>query len=485
MSTSAHKIMQENKTYPSIIGGKEVFNDEEGVAVNDASNKILHRFSHLSLSDSSINELAANAKQGFQEWSSVPTNEKVKIFNKVQELLRERRKEFIESHLEIGGPGWFADFNVDGTIDQLQEYTSQLSRSPGTIVQSPHNDLALTIKQPIGPVLSISPWNAPVILAGRSILAPLAAGCSVIHKSSEKSPRSSYLLVKCFLDAGIPPKALQLVHIKPEETAKFNELIFKTGVIKKVNFTGSTFVGKKIAEMCGRYLIPYLLELGGKNLSIVLSDANLDKAAGAILFGAWAHRGQICMSTDKVFVDELIYDQFKTKLVEVADEFSKDKDHKLSQRDALGRDKVVDLVEDALQKGAKLVYGNFDKDAILKSNVIEPIILENADALMSLYTQESFGPVFTLHKFKDVEDVIIEVNDHDYGLKGSVWSTNIVKALNIAKKLEIGGVHINAPTVADEATVPHGGVKSSGVGRFNSHWGMDEFLIIKAITINE
>lgn len=191
------------------------------------------------------------------------------------------------------------------------------------------------------------------------------------------------------------------------------------------------------------------------------------------------------MSTDKVFVDETIYDKFKSKLIEAAKEFSKDKDQQLSQRDAIGRDKVLDLVEDALNKGAKLVYGKFDKDAILKSNVIEPMILEDANSEASIYTQESFGPVFTLHKFKAVEDVIEEVNEHDYGLKGSVWSTNIVKALNIAKKLEIGGVHINAPTVSDETTVPHGGVKSSGVGRFNSQWGMDEFLIIKAITINE
>ncbi|KAI5961751.1 SIP3 [Candida margitis] len=478
-------MQEESKVYPSIVGGKEIFNEDDEIVVKSASNEILHRFAHFSISDKSMNQLIINAKEGFSEWSSIPTEEKVRIFNKTQVLLKERRSEFVESHLEIGGPGWFADFNVDGTIDQLQEYTSQLSRSPGEIVQSSHNDLALTVKQPIGPVLSISPWNAPVILAGRSILAPLAAGCSVIHKSSEKSPRSSYLLVKCFLDAGVPPKALQLVHLKPEENPVFIDDVLKSGAIKKVNFTGSTMVGRKIAEKCGRYLIPYLLELGGKNLSIVLSDANLDKAAGAILFGAWSHRGQICMSTDKVFVDEEIYGKFKSKLVEVAQEFSKDKDHQLSHRDVLGRDKVMDLVEDAIQKGAKLVYGSFDKNKILKSNVIEPMVLEDADSSMSIYTQETFGPVFTIHKFKDVEDVITEVNNHSYGLKGAVWSTNIIKALNIAKKLEIGGVHINSPTISDEATVPHGGVKSSGVGRFNSHWGMDEFSIIKAITINE
>ena len=474
-----------DKVYPSIIDGKDIYHNENGVLVTSASNRPLYRFSPFSISDESMYDLATNAKQGFHEWSSFPTEKKVEIFNKAKELLKERKEELKESHLEIGGPGWFADFNVDGTVGQLQEYTSQLSRSPGNIVQSPDNDLAFTYKQPIGPVLSISPWNAPVILAGRSILAPLAAGCSVIHKSSEKSPRSSYLLVKCFLDAGVPPKALQLVHIKPEENSKFIDEVLQSGAIKKVNFTGSTFVGSKIAEKCGKYLIPYMLELGGKNLSIILSDANLDKAADAILFGAWAHRGQICMSTDKVFVDETIYDKFKSKLIEAAKEFSKDKGQQLSQRDAIGRDKVLDLVEDALNKGAKLVYGKFDKDAILKSNVIEPMILEDANSEASIYTQESFGPVFTLHKFKAVEDVIEEVNEHDYGLKGSVWSTNIVKALNIAKKLEIGGVHINAPTVSDETTVPHGGVKSSGVGRFNSQWGMDEFLIIKAITINE
>ncbi|KAI5966265.1 uncharacterized protein KGF55_000574 [Candida pseudojiufengensis] len=471
------------EVYPYIINGQDITTNP--YPVTNHQNDLIHHFASISLKDDSIDQLTVNAKEGFHEWSSISINEKIKIFEKVKENILNKRSELFKGHSEIGGPDWFANFNVDGCLGQLQEYISQLSRSPGEIVQSSHSDLAMTFKEPVGPVLSISPWNAPVILAGRSIIAPLAAGCSVIVKSSEKSPKTAYILVKCFLDAGIPSKALQLVHVKPEENPSFIDKVLKTGIIKKVNFTGSTIVGKKIAEVCGKNLIPYLLELGGKNISIVLNDANLKSASGKILFGAWAHKGQICMSTDKVFIDENIYDEFKKQIIETAEGFSKDKDHQICQRDTIGRDKVIDLVEDALNKGANLVFGTFNKEEILNSNIIQPIILENVTSKMDINSIETFGPVFTLHKFKDVQDVVKEINDHDYGLKGSVWSTNIIKALKIARQLEIGGVHINAPTVHDEPTVPHGGVKSSGLGRFNSHWGMDEFQITKTITINE
>ncbi|KAI3403887.1 hypothetical protein KGF56_003317 [Candida oxycetoniae] len=473
--------------YPSIIDGKDTHHPAEKIPVSSHTNPddILHFFSQLQVNDSNISTLANNAKEGFKEWSALSFQEKAKIFRKAMDLIKERKNEFVDSHLEIGGPGWFAGFNVDGALGQIEEYAAQLSRPSGQVVQAAHVDLAMTIKTPIGPVLSVSPWNAPVILGTRSIVAPLAAGCSVIFKTSEKSPRPSYLLVKCFLEAGVPPKALQLVHVAPQDNPKFFEGIFASGAIKKVNFTGSTFVGKIIAQQCAKYLIPYLLELGGKNVSIVLDDANLDKAAEKILFAAWAHKGQICMSTDKVFVAESIYEKFSTALKNVAAEFVKDKDHEISQRDPVGRDKVIELVKDALAKGAHLLVGDFNEAEISKTNIIPPMILENVTADMKINTVETFGPVFTLHKYKDINNVIDEVNNHDFGLKAAVWSENTMKALNVAKKMEIGGVHINASTIHDDPVVPHGGVKSSGCGRFNSQWGMDEFMIIKTITINE
>lgn len=473
---------------PSIINGVDTFHPEDKkYAVKHHTNPddTLHHFSQFSITDTNISSLAENAKEGFHQWTDLSTSERALIFRKTIELMRAQKDEFINSHLEIGGPGWFAGFNVEGSIAQIDEYASQLSRPEGQIVQSGHNDLAMTIKTAIGPVLSISPWNAPIILGTRSICAPLAAGCSVIVKSSEKSPKASDLLVRCFLKAGVPPKALQLVHVAPLDNPKFLELILASGAIRKVNFTGSTAVGTIVAQQCAKHLIPYILELGGKNVSIVLKDADLQSAAGKILFSAWAHKGQICMSTDKVFVDDSVYDEFKNVLKDVASHMVEDKDHKISQRDSLGRDKVLELVDDAIAKGAKLVFGDYSRDVILKSNIIPPLILENVTAEMKINSTESFGPVFTLHTFANVYDVVKEVNEHEFGLKASIWSKNTIGALKLAKKLEIGGVHINSPTIHDEPTVPHGGVKSSGSGRFNSQWGMDEFMFVKTITIDE
>ncbi|CAK9438632.1 uncharacterized protein LODBEIA_P28560 [Lodderomyces beijingensis] len=477
--------MASAKVYPCIINGEEAGTSNFAVTSHSNPDEIIHHFAQLSVSGENIAAIAANAKQGLKDWTATPVPKRVAIFRKAMDLIKERRQEIFNSHMEIGGPTWFANVNVDGSLGQIEEYASQMSRPEGQIVQSGHNDLAMAVKSAIGPVLSISPWNAPVILGTRSICAPLAAGCSVVFKSSEKSPAVSYLLVKCFLDAGVPPKALQLVHVAPQDNPKFLEQILATGVIRKVNFTGSTGVGKIIAQECSKYLIPYLLELGGKNVSIVLDDAELGAAAGKILFGAWAHKGQICMSTDKVFVDEKIYDQFTAVLKNVAAEMVKNPDQKISQRDCLGRDKVLQLVEDALAKGASLLFGEFNKEEILKTNVIPPMIIEGVTAEMDINFTETFGPVFTIHKYSNIDDVVEEVNEHDFGLKAAVWSKNHIRALKLAKRLEIGGVHINSPTVHDEATVPHGGVKSSGCGRFNSQWGMDEFMIIKTITIHE
>ncbi|KAG7664021.1 uncharacterized protein J8A68_002459 [[Candida] subhashii] len=470
---------------PNIIEGEEITNPEKVFPVHCPTKPedVLHHYSYFDVNKENIDKLVSNTQKGFKEWSKYSIGQRNKIFLKTIELLEERKQQFVDAQSEIGLPGWFAGFNVGGVIHQIEQVINQAPQAG--VVPSAMTDLALTYKLPIGPVLSISPWNAPVILAGRSILYPLAAGCSVIVKPSEKSPKCSYLLVKCFLDAGVPANALQMANLRPEDNPAFIDDLLKTGGIKKLNFTGSTAVGKKIAVTAAKYLVPYLLELGGKNTSVILEDADLDKAAGNAVWSSWAHKGQICMSTDHVFVHESIYDEFKEKLIKTATEVAKDPDYLISQRDTLGTNKIVDLVEDALQKGGKLAFGEFSREKVEETNVITPIILEDVPKESSLYLTESFGPLCVLEKFSDVNDVVDEINSRDYGLKSSVWSKNVIKAIGIAKDIEAGGVHINGSTVHDEPGVPHGGVKSSGVGRFNSIWGIEEFCVLKSITINQ
>ncbi|EGW31307.1 uncharacterized protein SPAPADRAFT_61877 [Spathaspora passalidarum NRRL Y-27907] len=473
---------------PNIISGKEVASAKLQIPVlsPNAPYETLHHYTSFPVSPESISELSSIVQSGFKTWSNTSETERIKIFTRAIELLQQRRHELIESQLEIGMPMWFAGFNVDGFIGQVQEYINMLGNSSSTsIIPSAETDLAMAVRSPIGPVLSISPWNAPVLLAGRSIMAPLAAGCSVIVKPAEKSPKCAYLLVKCFLDAGVPGNVLQLVNVKPQENAVFIDKLLGTGVIRKLNFTGSTLVGKSIAATAGSHLVPCLLELGGKNASIVCPDADIDQAVGKITWSGWSHKGQICMSTDVAYIHESVYDEFKSKLVTVAREIAQDPDYLIPQRDLVGTTKVVNLIEDALNKGASLTFGEFSKQEIESSGIIKPIILENVIKGMELYDQESFGPVFSIEKYSNINQVIDKINHSPYGLKSAIWSRNVFEAIKLAKQIETGGVHINNSTVHDEPTVPHGGLKSSGIGRFNSRWGIDDFTVVKSITVNQ
>ncbi|ABN66629.1 mitochondrial aldehyde dehydrogenase [Scheffersomyces stipitis CBS 6054] len=473
-----------SRTFPSIIEGKDFHSNEKHPVYSHVTQKeAIHYFSYLTDIKKAVSKIAADADEGFEEWSSMAYQERVKIFEKAAALLAERREELIASHKNIGGPTWFSHVNADEIISQLKEYTSLLSRPTGLVAQSAHSDLALVVKQPLGPVLAIAPWNAPVLLAGRAIVAPLAAGCSVILKASEKAPESAYLVVKTFIDAGIPSKALQLVFIKPDDNPEFINSILDTGLIKKVNFTGSTIVGKKIAEAASKHLVPYLMELGGKNVSIVEKDADLVRAVETIIWSSWSHKGQICMSTDKVFVDESIYDKFVAQLKVSANEIVKDPDYAISQRDITFKRNLVKLVKNALDLGANLIFGKLNDH--LDSGSFSPLILENVTSNMLLDSTESFGPLFAVYKYSDTIKLVKELNRADYGLKASIWSQNVLQALETAKKIHVGGVHINSSTIHDEATLPHGGVKSSGAGRFNSIWGIDDFSITKTITLSQ
>lgn len=472
---------------PNIIGGEHVYGEPSfPVYSPDEPPEILHTTTNLTDFETTIPRVLNLAEKGFKQWSKKSYVEKADIFQKVVVNLEQSRDEMIKSQVEIGMPTWFADFNVNGAIAQVRECMSQLSTPDGIIPKSLTSDLSMIIKQPVGPVLSIAPWNAPIILAARSICAPLAAGCSVVLKPSEKSPLPFYLITKCFLDAGIPVNALQLVNVKPKDNPEFIEKVLSSGTIRKLNFTGSTTVGRKISMVAAKYHIPYLLELGSKNYSIVDKDANIPKAVENIIKSAWSHKGQICMSTDKVYIHESIYNDFKSTLIKLAETTRKHQEYQICQRAPEMSAKIIELVNDALNNGAKIISGNYLPESIVETNIVEPIILEGVKRNTRLDVTELFGPVFSVSPFSDPHELINDLNSlNESGLKVSIWSSDILNAINLAKSIEAGGVHINGSTVHDEVTIPHGGIKFSGNGRFNSFWGVNEFCNIKTITVNK
>lgn len=442
----------------------------------DVENKVLHQVSCVENVEA-LDDICKSAHEGFLKWSSMPAAKRIEILRTAAKIFSTERDQLIESVKKTGIPDWFSDFNADGVVDQLNEYTNHIKSDLGEVLHSESADLALAVREPVGTVLAIAPWNAPAILMGRAISAPLAAGCSVILKTTELSPEAGYLMVKTLHRAGVPEEAIQLLNVKSEDNKTFVARIIENQYVKKISFTGSTSTGRQIAIAAAMNLKPAILELGGKNCAIVEKDANIQKAVGTTVWGAWANQGQICMSTDKVFIHEDVYQEYIDTISHVCKEIPLEN---LPQRNAHFAKNVRALITDATDKGAKIVYGDAPRE---EGSFISPTVLSEITSNMSIDSTETFGPVLCIYKYRDVTKLIEKLNSDPYGLKASIWSSDILKAQQLARSIEAGGVHINSATVHDEPTTPHGGTKNSGYGRFNSKWGIQEFSYVKTITL--
>jgi acyl-CoA reductase-like NAD-dependent aldehyde dehydrogenase len=253
--------------------------------------------------------------------------------------------------------------------------------------------------------------------------------------------------------------------------------------VRRVNFTGSTRVGKILAQIAAKHLKPILLELGGKAPLLVLDDADIDAAVDATVFGAFANQGQICMSTERVIVDEKVADEFATKLAKrVAALPSGDpREGEVVLGSVVGTptvERVQRLVADAVAKGAKLLVGGEVKGTVMKGIVVDRVTPD-----MTLFREESFGPQVSITRMKSVDEAVRLANDTEYGLSAAVFSRDIARALEVAKRIHTGICHINGPTVHDEAQMPFGGVKGSGYGRFGGKAAIDEFTELRWITV--
>lgn len=468
---------KEQHVLPLIINGEEVSSLDNRFSVpspHQGAEALC--WVHGASLDDAVNACEA-AGESFTEWRNTPHTKRLAILAKAADILEGRSEKFYDMLEQHGLPRWFAELNVNQSIDALRKagtnWKSTVHAEPG----GGHDFEAITY-EPIGPVLTMAPWNAPLVLAMRGLAAPLAAGCSVVLKTSEYACDVQLEAARCLIDAGIPRGVVNVVHCSTAHAPEIVKALIIHRAIKKVNFTGSTAVGKIVAKLAAENLKPVLLELGGKCSVLIDKDANLAKAATAVLLGAWSHMGQICMSTERVFVHESVYSNFVKYLRELAPSFLQNKEFLMPLRAAHFASKVLKLVDDAKQKGAEVIYESEMK--ILP----HPMILGSVTPDMDIFEIESFGPVFFVSSVKSMDEAVKIVNSSDYGLSNSVWSTNTTNAVRIAKQIESGAVHINGMTVHDAAHLPHGGVKHSGFGRFNSIWGIREFQQPKVITIS-
>ncbi|MEA2907155.1 MAG: vanillin dehydrogenase [Alphaproteobacteria bacterium] len=428
---------------------------------------------------------AEAASRAFEHWSATGPGERRALLNAAADVIQSRAEDFAEAMIaEIGATASWCEFNVRLAAAMLREAAAMTTQIAGEVIASdrPHTS-SMTVRQPAGVVLGIAPWNAPVILGVRAIAMPLACGNTVILKASELSPATHRLIGTALRDAGLPDGVVNVVTNAPEDAGKVVETLISHPAVRRISFTGSTRIGRLVAETAARYLKPILLELGGKAPLIVLDDADLDEAVNAAAFGAFVNQGQVCMSTERIVVDEKIADEFLQKFAAKARSLPAGDPREgdvvlgsLVNQDAVNH--VRSLIDDALAKGARLVTGGE-----VSGTVMSACVLDEVTPAMRVYGEETFGPVAIVLRAKDAEDAVRIANDTEYGLAAAVFGRDVVRALAVARRIETGICHVNSSTVHDEPHVPFGGTKSSGYGRFGGKAAIEHFTELRWITI--
>ncbi|MFM0308734.1 aldehyde dehydrogenase [Paraburkholderia sp. RL17-383-BIF-A] len=435
----------------------------------------------LADADAAVDAAAA----AFPAWAALrPTERRARLL-KAADMMDARTGEFIAAGVaETGAMANWYGFNVHLAANMLREAAAMTTQIDGSVIPSDTPDnLALAVRQPCGVVLGIAPWNAPVILGTRALAMPLACGNTVVLKASEACPAVHRLIGTVLQEAGLGDGVVNVVTNAPEDAAAIVERLIAHPAVRRVNFTGSTHVGRIIAMHAAKHLKPALLELGGKAPVLVLEDADLDAAVAAIAFGAFFNQGQICMSTERVIAHRSIADALVEKLTEkarklVATAPTDDGAVLGALVNAQAAQRVAALVEDARRHGATVLAGGAIDGAIM-----QPTIVDGVRPEMKLYAEESFAPVVTVQRVDSDDEAVQVANDSEFGLSAAVFSRDSARALGLARRIESGICHINGPTVHDEAQMPFGGVKGSGYGRFGSKASIAEFTDLRWITI--
>ena len=429
---------------------------------------------------------AADAAQAaLAGWSVRGPNDRRAMLTRAASALEGRAVDFVQAMMsEIGATEGWARFNLALAASMIREAASLTTQVAGEVIPSDKPGcIALAVREPAGVVLGIAPWNAPIILAVRAIATPLACGNTVILKASEVCPRTHSLVVEAFIEAGFVGGIVNLVTNAPKDAAEIVGALIDHPAVKRINFTGSTAVGRSIAVRAAQNLKPVLLELGGKAPLLVLDDADLSEAVKAAAFGAFMNQGQICMSTERIIVMDAVADAFveafKAKVATMATGDPREGKTPLGAVVDLKTVSHVDsLVADALSHGAEKINGGVGEGVLMRATVVDKV-----SPAMKLFRDESFGPVVAITRARDEAHAIELANDTEYGLSAAVFTRDIARGLRVAKLIKSGMCHINGPTVHDEAQMPFGGVKASGYGRFGGKAGIDAFTELRWITI--
>jgi benzaldehyde dehydrogenase (NAD) len=433
-----------------------------------------------------IPAITAKAASAYPIWAAMGPNARRAVLMKAATALESRADAFVEAMMgEIGATKGWALFNLGLAASMVREAAALTTQIAGEVIPSDKPGcVAMALREPVGVMLGIAPWNAPIILGVRAIAVPLACGNAVVLKASEQCPRTHSLIIEAFAEAGFPEGVVNVVTNAPADAADVVGALIDAPEVKRINFTGSTAVGRIIATRAAQHLKPCLLELGGKAPLIVLDDADLDEAVKAAAFGAFMNQGQICMSTERIIVVDAVADEFAAKFkAKVASLAVGDPREGTAPLGAVVDAKTVahcqSLIADALARGAELLTGGeTTQNVLMPAHVVDGVTQD-----MKLFRDESFGPVVGIIHARDEAHAIELANDTEYGLSAAVFTRDTARGLRVARQIKSGICHVNGPTLHDEAQMPFGGVGASGYGRFGGKAGIDSFTELRWITM--
>lgn len=430
-----------------------------------------------------IDEAYKVAERAQSAWAAVNPYQRAAILENAAQILRDHQDEITKIIVaETGGSLLKAHVEVDIAYGMLKESSKIPLQMYGSIRPSmvPGKENRI-YRIPMGVVGVISPFNFPLNLSMRSVAPALAAGNGVVLKPDMQTFMSGgTILAHIFELAGVPKGVLNVV---VPDIAEVGDAFVEHPIPRLISFTGSTAVGRRIGELCGKHLKRAALELGGNNVMIVLDDADVDKAIEAAVFGKFMHHGQICMSINRVLVDRSLYDDFVNGFVEKASHLTSGdpSDPSVVIGPLINRkqvDKVVNLVQIAVDEGATVAL-----KGKVEGNLITPFVLTNVRNDMRISQNEVFGPVASIIAFDGEEEAIRMANDSQSGLTGSVFTRDIERGVDVAKQIRTGMIHVNDQTINDEPIIAFGGEKSSGIGRFGGEWTLEEFTTVKWISV--
>jgi len=415
-------------------------------------------------------------------WGHTLAAERELILLRAADVLENSRQEVVDLLIdEAGSTFGKAQFEVSFTENMLRAVSGEARRIQGSVMPADvPGMMSIAIRRPLGVVAGIAPFNFPLILATKKVCLALAAGNTFILKPSEETSLIGLKIAELFEKAGLPAGVLNVV---PGDGPTHGPVLFSDPRVRLISFTGSTAVGKMIAMECAKHGKKVVLELGGKSPLIVLKDADLDYAVSTACFGIFIHQGQICMAGSRIIVEAPVYDAFldrfvaKAKTLKVGD--PRDPHTVIGPLIRSSQCGLIDgKIKESVAAGARVLIGGTHE-----GNFYHPTVVADVKPGMPAFRDELFGPVAAVVRAEDAGHALKLANDTAYGLSSAVLTNDLQLAMKFAMELEAGMVHINGPTVHDEATVPFGGVKDSGSGREGGHWSMDELTETKWITI--